>query len=213
MRQRDAFLRGEGDAWFLRNSAAVSRGVSDDDRIVATLRHISTISEIRRVLEVGCGAGQRSAAIAAASTAKVSGIDPSVAAVSHARKLGVDAQVGTADALPFAAGEFDVVIFGFCLYLCDRDDLFRIAAEAHRVLATPGWLVIHDFFSISPVTRPYHHKEGLWSFKMDYRRLFDWHPSYVCLSHEVYHHLSDKPTDDAHEWVSVSLLRKLSGHD
>ena len=141
-------------------------------------------------------------------TAQCFGIDPSAQAVAEARKLGVNAQQGTADALPFDNDTFDAVIFGFCLYLCDRFDLFRIAAEADRVLKSPGWLVIQDFFSQSPRSRAYHHQEGVFSFKMDYRSLFIWHPAYECMTHKVRHHQTHTYTDDPEEWVAVSVFRK-----
>lgn len=208
MRQRDLFLGGEGDAWFRRNKRVVAGGVAADDPVLAAVRRISSVSPVRAVLEIGCGAGQRSAAIAAETGASVSGIDPSSEAVAYARGLGVDAHVATADTLPFGMGHFDLVLFGFCLYLCDRNDLFRIASEADRVLASPGWLLIHDFFAPEPISKPYHHRQGVTSFKMDYRRLFDWHPSYACLSHDVHDHSTGAITDEKAEWVALSVLRK-----
>ena len=39
----------------------------------------------------------------------------------------------------------DLLIYGFCLYLCDRDYPFMIVAEAHRVLKPQAWLAILDF--------------------------------------------------------------------
>ncbi len=211
--QRSAFLEGEGDAWFHRNLSTVSTSLADGKdpvmRIIESIRDPAP----QAVLEVGCGSGHRAAAIAALTGAEVSGLDPSGQAVEHARSLGVVAQVGTADALPFATAQFDVVLFGFCLYLCDREDLFRIAAEADRVLKSSGWVIIHDFFSPRLVRRPYHHRPGLWSFKMDYRTLFDWHPLYTCLSHQVLHHVDHTLTDDIQDWTAVSLLRKCPVHD
>ena len=66
------------------------------------------------------------------------GIEPSFKAVETACTSGVNAVQGTADRLPYRDGLFDVVVFGFCLYLCDREDLFRIASEADRVLNDQG---------------------------------------------------------------------------
>ncbi len=99
-------------------------------------------------------------------------------------------------------------MFGFCLYLCDREDLFRIACEADRVLKNPGWLLIQDFYSPAPVKREYHHRSGLFTHKMDYRTLFTWNPSYVNLVHKVRHHSEGSYTDDPKEWVATSVLRK-----
>jgi ubiquinone/menaquinone biosynthesis C-methylase UbiE len=64
---------------------------------------------------------------------KLFGIDPSQNVIEEANKNGITAKVGTADLLDFNDDKFDIVIFGFYLYLCDRKDLFKIASEANRV--------------------------------------------------------------------------------
>ena len=125
-----------------------------------------------------------------------------------AQSLGVRAIHGTADILPYDDSSFDIVIFGFCLCWCDREDLFRIVFEADRVLKDQGWLIVHDFYSPMPIRREYHHKAGVYSFKMDYRRLFDWHPGYICFSHEINHLGKSVMTDDVQKWVATSVMRK-----
>jgi ubiquinone/menaquinone biosynthesis C-methylase UbiE len=65
------------------------------------------------------------------------GLDSSNAPITEAVNKGVDAKQGTADELPFPNNSFDIVVFDFCLYLCDRLDLFKITAEADRVLNKP----------------------------------------------------------------------------
>ena len=160
------------------------------------------------MLEIGCGEGKRLAWLAENFHLECHGIEPSALAVDAAKVAGVEAVQGTADVLPYETEMFDIVVFGFCLYLCDREDLFRIAQECNRVLKPDGWVVILDFFAPMPTRRPYHHREGVYSYKMDYRKLFDWHPAYTCFSHEINHHASDEFTDDPQEWVAISVLRK-----
>lgn len=138
------------------------------------------------------------------------GIDPSTLAVQEACEKGVSATVGTADQLPFEKNSFDIVIFGFCLYLCDRIDLFNIAKEADRVLKPEAWLIIKDFFAETPSKNDYQHKTGVSTFKMDYRTLFTWHPDYTCFKHSISHHGIDKFTDETQEWVGESVIRKKS---
>ena len=140
--------------------------------------------------------------------ASVYGVDPSTKAVSLACEKGVNALQGTADDLPFENEMFDLVIFGFCLYLCDRGDLFKISHEANRVLKPSSWLMINDFFSERPEKKPYHHRKGVYSYKMDYRELFIWHPAYTCFSYEILHHEKPVFTDSHEDWVATSLLRK-----
>jgi len=138
------------------------------------------------------------------------GVDPSSEAVKFAKQRGLDARQGTAESLPFDDSAFDIVVFGFCLYLCDRDDLFRIASEADRVLKNPGWLLILDFFSPTPTKREYHHRSGLFSYKMDYRTLFTWNPAYTTVTHRVRHHSEDTYTDDRNEWTATSVRKNLN---
>lgn len=210
MKQKDMFLESEGDAYFTRNQGAAARKLPDDDALLREVLDLLSVSANTklRVLEIGCGDGTRLVWLQNNLNADCHGIDPSALAVAAARSKGIDAQVGTADALAFENQSFDILIFGFCLYLCDRDDLFRIANEADRVLRSPGWLLIMDFFSPVPKAKIYHHRPGVLSYKMDYRTLFTWHPDYQCVTHKVRHYGEATYTDIADEWIAVSILRK-----
>jgi len=210
VRQRDVFLRSEGNAWFKRNAvAAPARGLPGSDALLAEIPGLSGVSlRGAKVLEIGCADGARLQWLNENLGCDCRGLEPSAQAVEAAKARGVEAQQGTAEQLPYDDGVFDIVMFGFCLYLCDREDLFRIACEADRVLKNPGWLLILDFYSPTPAKREYHHARGLFSFKMDYRTLFTWHPGYTCYSHRIRHHAHDGYTDDPNEWVATSVLRK-----
>jgi ubiquinone/menaquinone biosynthesis C-methylase UbiE len=210
LKQKEVFLQSEGDAWFVRNQQNVAlRNLPDDDVLLLEIINlIPVISDEVKVLEIGCGDGTRLSWLKNNLKVDCYGIEPSAKAVEKARAKGVNVQQGTADALPFDSQSFDIVIFGFCLYLCDREDLFRIASEADRVLRAPGWLMILDFYSPTPRAREYHHRAGMMSYKMDYRSLFTWHPDYACMTHKVRHHGEDAHTDNPDEWVAISVLRK-----
>jgi len=213
-RQKEIFIASEADAWYERNREAVARQDLTQDSICRAVMEFAPSTNPKgaplSILEVGCGEGLRLSWLASQLGAQVHGIEPSAKAVAAAQARGVDAQCGTADSLPFADASFDIVLFGFCLYLCDPEDLFRIAAEADRVLKAPSWLVVHDFFASAHSRRPYHHAEGVMSNKMDFRKLFDWHPAYTCYSHRLSAHGLLGFSDDPHEWVSTSILRKQS---
>ncbi|MGB6911936.1 MAG: hypothetical protein WBE42_04170 [Pseudolabrys sp.] len=52
----------------------------------------------------------------------------------------------TADDLSaFGPDTIDLLIYGWCLYLCDREDLFKIVTEGDRILKDSGYLVVYDF--------------------------------------------------------------------
>lgn len=212
MKQRDVFLETEGDAWFARNTGRPdARYEPASDRLLAEIAALvkrDPCAGPARVLEIGCGNGQRLAWLRDNLQCECSGIEPSQRATAAALSRGLDVRQATADRLPYADGSFDVVLYGFCLYLCDREDLFRIASEGDRVLRDPGWLLIHDFYDRKPSRRAYHHRPGLFSHKMDYTSLFSWHPAYSVYSHRLSEHGSQAYTDDPGEWVAISVLRK-----
>lgn len=220
MQQKDIFMDSEADAWFKRNRQSLAqRNFALDDPVTQAIAEIEPLARAGggtqklRVLEVGCGEGRRLSWLADHLPVDVQGLEPSALAVEQACARGLQVRRGTADSLPFDNASFDILVFGFCLYLCDRQDLFRIAQEADRVLKPDAWLVIHDFFASSPVRREYHHKLGVYSYKMDYRVLFDWHPAYTCYAHRLSHHGQAGFTDDSQEWVATSVLRKKAPAD
>jgi len=207
MKQKDFFLKSEGDKWFERNrDKIVNKLIQGQDVVVTQLLDLPP--PLERILEIGCSNGYRLEWLNKILNCECKGIEPSAKAVEEARKKGLDVQQGTADSLPYPSNYFDVVIFGFCLYLCDREDLFKIAYEADRVLKNPGWLIIHDFFSKTSCKNEYHHLPGLYSYKMDFKTLFTWHPSYTCFYSRIAHHETAQYTDSYHDWVEISVLRK-----
>lgn len=206
--QRLVFLESEGDAWYARNEASTSKWSPEADPVV---QHVTSLGPQRgsRLLEIGCGSGRRLAWMQNRLGITCSGIDPSEKAISEVRAQGIEAIRGTADSLPWEASTFDIVVFGFCLYVCDTNELFRIAAEADRILKAPGWVIIVDFHSRSPVRKYYQHHEEISTNKMNYPSMFLWHQDYALMDFAVRGHGNGERTDLEDEWVAVALLRKL----
>jgi SAM-dependent methyltransferase len=93
----------------------------------------------RRVLEVGGGEGELAQRIAAELDVEFVGIDQSERMVEIQRSKGIDARVGDVQSLPFADGEFDVVLAAWMLY--HVPDIDRALGEIARVLRPGGRLV------------------------------------------------------------------------
>lgn len=210
MMQKNIFLNGEADKMFGRHKKRASKCNFEDDYVVRAVLDISKSSSnaMLKILEIGCGEGERLKYIRNSINCSVSGIDPSLDAINQCKLNNIDAIVGTADILPYKDKSFDIVIFGFCLYLCDREDLFRISMEADRVLNKEGWVVIQDFFAESPVHNVFHHNSLIKSYKMNYKTLFTWHPNYTCYQAKVYHHDHKVFTDHSSDWLEISVIRK-----
>ncbi|PCH56232.1 MAG: hypothetical protein COC15_03440 [Legionellales bacterium] len=143
------------------------------------------------------------------------GIDPSNNAIQQGNKQysNLHLETGTADNLPYENGFFKVVIFGFCLYLVDRDLLMRTIAEADRVLGDKGFIIITDFDSIMPHKRKYHHlpDREIYSYKMDYAQLFFGCPHYALVEKISYSHQSEFFCKDMSERVATTILYKDVG--
>jgi hypothetical protein len=182
-KQSQAFLDGEGAAWVARNKNTPK---PDPDPVIKAIEDIG-IRPIS-VLEVGHGDNWRLLQLEDKYNCFIHGIDPAVPAPNR----------GTADNLHFPTDEFDLLIYGFCLYLCDPEDYIRIAMEGDRVLMDGGYMVIHDFYSMEPYKTPYKHKNGLFSHHMDFRQMWAWHPYYSCIGNYA--------VPDRHE--SVAVLKK-----
>ena len=217
-KQKDVFLDGEGDAYFERNHSihqGLAHGSSDPlvAAIINCLGSWSCVQEDIKLLEVGCGEGKRLQWLANNTGLHCYGVEPSAKAVAIANSGNVQVMQGTAERLDFEDQEFDFLVYGFCLYLADREDLFQIAKEADRVLKPNVCVVIRDFYAETPLAREYHHFPGIYSYKMDYRRLFDWNPDYTCLSHSISAHEEQTYTDDRNEWVATSVIRKKTQDD
>jgi ubiquinone/menaquinone biosynthesis C-methylase UbiE len=212
MKQKDNFLNFEGNNYYERNKSKLVA----QDKVVAHDPILLAIEQMvlkpQSVLEIGCSNGWRLETVRRLYQAECFGVDPSQAAILDGAAMFPDLRLekGTADKLPFADDLFDLVVFGFCLYLCDRGDLFRIASEADRVLEDTGHLVIFDFYPPFPYRNSYQHLPGLSSYKLDYASMFTWNPAYTLVWRSVFTHSGLTRIDEPNERLSVAILQKNS---
>jgi len=184
MRQAEVFLKGEGDEWYERNRDAELNPIVVSSIVTSNIRPAS-------VLEVGCGNGRYLGELHRLYRAinqepiRTLGIDPSSKAIKEARKNypGIKFRVDDAsEGLNFECGNqthYDLIIFGFCLYLLDRTDLFYVVAASDAILNDGGYIAIHDFDTLRPHKVPYKHKDGIFSYKMDHSQLWLSNPAYT----------------------------------
>lgn len=212
--QKSEFLTGEADAWYQRNASHLSADSPLRDLAASAIAEQLDRASGARVLEVGCGRGDNLAALSRRLPIDGHGIEPSTSAVEAGRAAhpDLDLRAGTADLLPFDDNSFDVVWFGFCLYLVDRELLGRCIAEADRVLKDGGVLCIVDFDPDVPCKRAYHHKPGLWSYKMDYSRLFVANPAYRLVHKVSASHAGIQWHADPQERIGLWVCRKDLAH-
>jgi ubiquinone/menaquinone biosynthesis C-methylase UbiE len=125
------------------------RGADPQQRaIVEAYLHELTFPPGGAVLDVGCGTGFVARIVARRSpTVRVVGVDPSPVFIARARELAVSApnlefREGDGRAMPFAGGEFDVVIFHTTL--SHLPEPARALAEAARLLRAGGTIAVCD---------------------------------------------------------------------
>lgn len=113
---------------------------------------VAAISKGEAILDVGCGSGSLTllAAARAGTEGRVAGIDASPEMIEVARGkatkrgLAVDFTVAPIEALPFAGGEFDVVLSSLMLHHLPDDVKALGLKEVRRVLKPGGRLLAVD---------------------------------------------------------------------
>ena len=206
--QRAAFLTHEGDAWFERNAAV--RFVSESDAVLSSINRLGIQPAI--AIEIGCAGGSRIGAIKSRHPgARCFGIDPSRRAIQSATTAypNVDFRVGTADRLHLPDKSTNLIIFGFCLCWTDPVHHFRIAAEADRILADDGFIVVFDFVADPAYRTDYKHASGLYTYKMNWSDMFVRHPSYSLIGRE-YSEQHSPHSFNRNERVTTDVIRKNS---
>lgn len=213
--QKEKFVSGEGDAWFTRNTSRLMN-IEYADK-AAELNYLCHVlmpfrDNINRILEIGCSNGLNLEVMCNRFEAVGYGIEPSVLAVNSGNErhktADIHLQIGTCDSLPFSSSSFDLVCFGFCLYLVDRDILMQSLAEADRVLKSGGFLVITDFDPGMRYKRKYSHTEGVFSYKQDYSAFFTQSGLYYLVGKKSFSHKHSHFDHMSDERVSSSILYK-----
>jgi len=205
MSQKEIFSAVEGNKYYERNKDKLQ--YSDDDPIIQAIAQLELYP--KKILEIGCSNGWRLNSLNKIYKSDCWGIDPSADAIQEGKKefKTVTLEKGTADTLPHESQIFDMIIYGFCLYLCDRSDLFKIAHEADRLLLDLGNIIIFYFHPSFSYRNHYSYHQGLYSYKMNYSNLFLWKPAYALKYQKKFFHppLKKGTADDL---VSVMILEK-----
>ena len=104
------------------------------------------LRDCQSVLDIGCGSGKLSGAIAAAGVPEVWGIDASPYQLKIASRdfPAIKLVQGLAERTPFEGGRFDGVAACFLFHELPTDVQDAVLAELHRVLRPGGRVVISE---------------------------------------------------------------------
>ncbi|PSH03792.1 MAG: hypothetical protein CXZ00_10605 [Acidobacteria bacterium] len=111
------------------------------DEVAKRLCLLTGVSRFQRALDVGCGSGQSSIALASIAD-HVIAVDASENMLSYAPSSPqITYQVGFAERLNFRAREFDLISVGSALHWFDQDRFF---AQCRKLLTPGGVLAIYN---------------------------------------------------------------------
>lgn len=199
-----------GDAWHMRNVNKLDP--DKPDRVVQALLDNDIIP--KRVFEVGCGNGWRLAKMAETFGCECWGGDVSQEALFDGdTKYGslnpkIELRWREAKRLTHVPTEgFDLVVYGFCLYMCKPEDLAKITAEGDRILKNNGYLVVYDFLPDFWHSRVYKHNPDTLIYKYDYAQLWLANPCYSMIARRTFAH-EDGDEINNNTRVSVAILKK-----
>ena len=135
-----------------RLAADYARHRAVNPKVLAALIDGAEIGSSSRVLEIGCGTGNYIGAIRQATGAECWGIDPSVEMLATASDRHPDliVDIGSAEEIPLATGQFDLVYSVDVIH--HVDDLPAAFGEAKRALK-PGGLICTVTDSIDAIRR------------------------------------------------------------
>jgi ubiquinone/menaquinone biosynthesis C-methylase UbiE len=206
--QSNIFLNSEGDSWYERNKFLIESADKDSQDISFILQVLKgSRFEIQNLLEVGCASAVKLNRLASSFPAKGSGIDPSRLAILEGRKQypHLDLHVGLGSRLPFEADEFDLLSFGFCLYLVPPEEIDITLKEALRVLKPKGFIALTDFDPGIEMTVHYKHLNGLFSYKRNYQQLLKKFANVALVAKHSFSHYGNYFVEDENERVSTQI--------
>ena len=210
MNQKKIFLSGEGDKWLIRNKKELSKKNYKNDIVLKEVLKIIDDSYKKkrvRILEVGCGNSSRLKKINKRNL-YCYGVDPSDISVSESKRNKIFCKKGTADKIPFKSSFFDIIIFGFCLYVCDEVDYKKIKSEAIRVTKNNSFIIIEDFYSHKKIKKKFKYNNKINVIKQDFAKLFI-DKKIKLISRKIVNYLSHTYTKKENMWASIDTLIKL----
>jgi len=206
--QKNLFLKSEADKWYQRNKKILEERTFENDILCLKITKLLNSNSKKKIslLEVGCADGTRLNLIKKKyNNIKVEGVEPSKKAINQGKKkFGIKIHRGTADFLPIKKSSVDILIYGFCLYLCDINDYEDICLNANKVLKKKGTLIIYDFFSTQPIYKIYKHNKNIYSHKRDFRKIFYNFKKYS----NILINYDNSKIKKKKDLVAISLLKK-----
>lgn len=163
--QTRVFQESESFRYFNARAGFEIPTLKEED-LVALPAHVDS------ALDVGCGTAVNLAHVADLLGARQAvGVEPNQHTVEalrtrHSDDPRLSFHTASAHRLPFDADSFDLVICWSVLHWVGRENYLQALGELIRVTKT--WLLVMDFVGARPFRVPYHHHDGVYTYKMDF---------------------------------------------
>jgi len=204
--QEKIFLKKEADNFYKRNKKKFSK---KDNLYKIIINQGSKIKNVKKlnILEVGCADGARLAMVKEKLNCNCYGIEPSSIAIKNKIDKNIIIKKGIASKLNFNDKFFDIIIYGFCLYLVDISKLSDVFKEADRVSKDKSIIIVKDFYSKKSKVNNYKRFKNIKVHKYDFSKIFTWHPNYTLINKIIYPYEDKKFKNDK---LSIATLIKSS---
>lgn len=140
----------EYEAWYEKHKDAYL------SEVVAIKEQFQKLPENLRGIEVGLGTGRFAEQLGIKE-----GIEPAMEMAKIAMKRDIEIMKGVAEHLPYAALQFDFVLF---VTICHLDNVKEAFAEAHRVLKNGGSIIVGFLDKDQSIAKQYEEKRGRSTF-------------------------------------------------
>jgi SAM-dependent methyltransferase len=133
---------------------------------------VAVPEQVGSVLDVGCGTAVNLAHVADVLHARRAvGVEPNpqtveALQVNYRDDPRLSFHTASAHRLPFETNTFDLVICWSVLHWVGRNNYLQALGELIRV--TESWLLVMDFVGAEAFRVPYHHHDGVYTYKMDF---------------------------------------------
>jgi SAM-dependent methyltransferase len=140
----------EYEAWYEKHNDAYL------SEVAAIKEQFLKLPENLRGIEVGLGTGRFAEPLGIKE-----GIEPAMEMAKIAMNRNIEIMKGVAEHLPYAALQFDFVLF---VTICHLDNVKEAFAEAHRVLKNGGSIIVGFLDKDQSVAKQYEDKRGRSTF-------------------------------------------------
>ena len=186
---KENFLKYESNNWYTRTISFRKEPTYYDDLYSKKIiKFINNKKDNIKVLEIGCSDGLRIKFIKSKlkkNNATFYGIDPSNKAIKNKFDSKIIIKKGTADDLLYKESTFDLILYSFCLYVCDNLLLPNIVSECFRVAKKNANIMIFDFYSTKTTFIKYKHIKNQKIRKMNYSKLFKYLPNITLIKETI----------------------------